>query len=52
MTAKKRKPRRIVVWAVVDKDGKVENNAWASRKDADAWAIEGERVVRCEGVLK
>lgn len=53
MTPKKRKPRKIVVWAVVDAKGrKVES--FIIKPDAQHWRLStlGERVVRCEGVLE
>jgi hypothetical protein len=51
--AKKRKPRKVVAWIIVDADGDVRELAMDERdairriKWAPLW-----RVVRCEGVLK
>jgi hypothetical protein len=65
MTAKKRKPRKVVVWAVVVKSGAVykalykhpsePNPEREARSLARAWTASDSRpfrVVRCEGVLK
>jgi hypothetical protein len=50
VTAKpKRKPRKVVVWAVVGDDW---HEAYASRKVARSMCDKTCRVVRCEGVLR
>jgi hypothetical protein len=64
MTAKPKKPRKVVVWAVVDLDTMHPIDSGTTRKEAERnaadWMAEDVRdkwrssfrIVRCEGVLK
>ncbi len=61
MNAPKRKPRKIIVWALVNKDGIQNTEAHSRRTEAYSWKTFCEsyypdeapfRIVRCEGVLK